>query len=79
MTMAPLYTPNTQQIPIEAGYRDERFAAAYFGVSVETVRAWRKQKRGSRFRKIGGRCVRYSLRDLVSFAEASPSGGGQSV
>jgi predicted DNA-binding transcriptional regulator AlpA len=75
----PLYTSDTQQIPIEAGYRDERFAAVYLGVSVETIRAWRKQKRGPRFRKIGGRSVRYSLRDLISFAEASPSGGGQAA
>jgi hypothetical protein len=58
------------------GFRKERFAAAYLGVSVETLRTWRRENRGPRFRKIGGRCVRYSLRDLISFAEASPAGGG---
>lgn len=74
--MAPLNTSDTQQTSIEAGYRDERFAAAYLSVSVNTLRHWRKKKRGPRFWKLGAKSVRYSLRDLISFAEASPGGGG---
>jgi excisionase family DNA binding protein len=58
------------------GFRDERYAAAYLGVSVETLRTWRQKKRGPRYRKLG-RCVRYSLADLEAFIEATPSGGGR--
>ena len=55
-------------------FRDERATAVYLGVSVETLRTWRKQNRGPRFRKFG-RCVRYSIRDLQAFAKGAPSGG----
>ena len=63
----------------DAGYRDERFAAAYLSVSVNTLRGWRRRRRGPRFLKLGAKSVRYSLRDLISFAEASPGGGGQAA
>jgi hypothetical protein len=55
--------------------RDERFAAGRLGVSVETLRTWRKQDRGPRYRKLG-RAVRYSIADLEAFVEAAPAGGG---
>jgi predicted DNA-binding transcriptional regulator AlpA len=76
MPAAPLQTDPSPQSPDHAGFRDERSAASYLSVSVETLRTWRKQGRGPRYRKIGGRCVRYSTADLAAFIEAQPSGGG---
>jgi predicted DNA-binding transcriptional regulator AlpA len=58
-------------------FRDERSTAVYLGISVQTLRTWRQQNRGPRYRKIGGRCVRYSIADLAAFIEAQPAGGGQ--
>lgn len=55
---------------------DERFAASYLSVKVETLRTWRKQGRGPLYRKLG-RCVRYRLSDLFEFVEAQPAGGGK--
>jgi hypothetical protein len=56
-------------------FRDERFAAAYLGVSVHTLRNWRLVQRGPRFRKFGRKCVRYSMSDLLSFVNSTPAGG----
>lgn len=58
--------------------RDERFASGRLGVSVETLRGWRKQGRGPRYRKLG-RAVRYSIADLEAFVEAEPAGGGRAA
>jgi len=75
--MAPLNTNQSAQVhPSQFEFRDERFTSTYLGVSVETLRAWRRLGRGPRYRKIGGRCVRYSVTDLESFVEAQPTGGG---
>jgi hypothetical protein len=76
MSVTPLRTSENQGQPIDTGFRDERFAASYLAVSVETLRTWRKQDRGPRYRRIG-RCVRYSVADLLAFVEAAPSGGGR--
>ena len=62
-----------------AAFRDERFAADRLGVSVETMRTWRRQKRGPRYRKIGGRCMRYSIADLLAFIEVQPAGGSKGL
>ena len=56
-------------------FRDEHATAAYLAISVETLRHWRSQGRGPRFRKIG-RCVRYHEADLEAFIQAAPEGGG---
>lgn len=50
--------------------------ARFFGVSVETVRLWRKRAKGPVFRKVGA-LVRYDLSDLQRYWNALPSGGGQ--
>jgi len=55
--------------------RDERFAASYLGVTINTLRAWRNLGRGPRFRKFG-RSVRYTMSDLEAFIASAPSGGG---
>jgi hypothetical protein len=72
---SPSETSENQIQSTQTGLRDERFTASYLAVSVETLRTWRKQNRGPRYRRIG-RCVRYAMADLLSFVEAAPSGGG---
>jgi hypothetical protein len=78
MPSAPIQTSQRHEIPTPTGFRDERFAASYFCISVETLRSWRRQNRGPRYRKLG-RCVRYSMADLVAFTEALPAGGGRAA
>lgn len=75
MTLSPTKTIENQGQPFETSFRNERCAAAYLGISVETLRTWRNQNRGPRYRRLG-RCVRYSMADLLSFVDAAPSGGG---
>jgi hypothetical protein len=75
MALSPFTTTENQGEPHETGFRDERYAASFLAVSVETLRTWRKQDRGPRYRRLG-RCVRYSIADLVAFVDAAPSGGG---
>ena len=75
-SMLPEPTRTTAiQGELASTFHDEHFAASYLGVKVETLRTWRKQRRGPRYRKLG-RCVRYSSADLLAFVEAAPAGGG---
>jgi len=60
---------------------NEREAAQFLGVAVQTLRNWRSQRRGVPYLKIG-RAVRYRLEDLENFIsdvrivpEASECGG----
>jgi predicted DNA-binding transcriptional regulator AlpA len=62
--------------PDVIGFRDERYAANYLGISIETLHTWRQKNRGPRWRKFG-RCVRYSLADLAEFVQNAPAGGGE--
>jgi hypothetical protein len=43
-------------------------------ISLATLRRWRLENRGPRFRKFGS-LVRYSEEDLVSWMKSQPSGG----
>jgi hypothetical protein len=70
-----LQTEQSHGTPPHIGFRDERYAASYLGMSVETLRTWRQQRRGPRYRKVG-RCVRYSIADLIAFVDGLPTGGG---
>lgn len=56
--------------PLNKGlsYLNEKQAAPFLGLSIKTLQAWRHQCRGPRYRKFG-RSVRYSMSDLVAFAE----------
>jgi hypothetical protein len=53
---------------------DEHFVAAFYRVSLGTVRRWRYLGRGPRYRKLGS-LVRYSLEDLQSWLASRPTGG----
>jgi len=49
---------------------DERGAAEFLGVTIDTLQAWRSAKRGPPYSKLGPgiRCaVRYSISDLRQF------------
>jgi hypothetical protein len=54
--------------------KDEHFAAAFYGVSLGTVRRWRGLGIGPRYRKIGN-LVRYSIPDLEDWLASRPAGG----
>jgi hypothetical protein len=64
-----------QELTLTAFNRDEKFAARYLGVAVETLRTYRKKHRGPEYRKIGGKLVRYSLKSLRAFVDSQPRGG----
>jgi hypothetical protein len=55
--------------------RDEKFASAFLGVGIETLRFWRKKRRGPPYRKLGPKLVRYSLGALGDWVEAQPLPG----
>ena len=52
-----------------AGEVDERVAAAYLGLKVRTLQAWRQSGRGPEFIRISSRCIRYTRTRLKSFAD----------
>jgi predicted DNA-binding transcriptional regulator AlpA len=52
---------------------DEKEAAHLLGTAVATLRNWRSQGTGPKFRKIGLRLVRYYRSDLVDFIEDDTS------
>jgi hypothetical protein len=64
---------------LPAEWQNEDAAAAYLAVSVHTLRGWRTKQCGPRFRKIGGKAVRYSTADLLAFVNAAPAGGGKAA
>ena len=49
---------------------DEREAATFLGLSVQTLRDWRLRRTGPAYCKFGG-SVRYSVDSLARFAEQS--------
>jgi hypothetical protein len=69
MAAPPQTTANPLNPEYTAPNRNEKEAARYLGLSVEGLRTLRKQGRGPASYKIG-RCVRFSLADLVAFAES---------
>lgn len=70
MMAAHIQTVGSLQDPeYTAPNRNQKEAAQYLGLTVEGLRTLRKQGRGPASYKIG-RCVRFSLADLVAFAES---------
>jgi hypothetical protein len=60
--------------PIEGyGLRDTD-VAKFAGLNVWTVRRWRVEGRGPRFRRVGG-SIRYSMADLLAWWDSLPAGG----
>ena len=46
---------------------NEQQAAAILGLSRRTLQAWRQQKKGPGYRRIGERAVRYELESIQQF------------
>lgn len=58
----------------------EREAAAYLGVSVKTLQAWRFQGRGPAYFRLGNKTIVYTGERLDAFRDAGvvvPFGGAQ--
>ena len=51
-------------------YLNEVQTAELLGVSVHTLRNWRFRRKNLKFIILGERSIRYSLEDIVSFAES---------
>lgn len=52
----------------------DREAAEILGLAVQTLRNWRCERRGPPYRRIGGRVIRYSLRELDEYTRACTEG-----
>lgn len=52
----------------------DREAAEILGLAVQTLRNWRYERRGPPYRRIGGRVIRYSLRELDAYTRAGTAG-----
>jgi hypothetical protein len=61
-----------------SGNWEEKRTARWLGVGVGTLRRWRAQDRGPRYRKIGA-LVRYVPADVAAFLDGCPGGGGAEV
>lgn len=64
-----LMSSSAVNLPPDAPNLDVRHVARYFGVSVETLKLWRRRGRGPRSFKLEGKLIRYSLADLVEWKE----------
>ena len=51
---------------------DEQAVSAISGIKVRTLRKWRLQGRGPGVRRVEGRLVRYSLRDVQEWIRGQP-------
>jgi predicted DNA-binding transcriptional regulator AlpA len=61
-------------IDMNTKYYDETEVSEMIGPSLPTLRRWRLEDRGPKFRKFGS-LVRYGNFDLDEWVEAQPSGG----
>jgi Helix-turn-helix domain len=59
-------------LPVRARVLRSEAAAKYLTVDVDTLRDWRRNGTGPRFRRIGSRCV-YCLEDLDAFIDKLPA------
>lgn len=73
--VATLNTTLQQDLELTAFNRDEKFAAKYLGLAIQTLRGYRQRGIGPEYRRIGGRLVKYSVASLRSWAESQPRGG----
>jgi predicted DNA-binding transcriptional regulator AlpA len=52
---------------------NERQAAAFLGIAVDTIRHWRLKKRGPVCIRLGG-AIRYRMADLMAYIDSCPTG-----
>lgn len=63
---------------MEKDYLTEAQLSERINVSLSTLRRWRLENRGPKFRKLGS-LVRYGEYDLTQWMQAQPSGGSSDV
>ncbi len=63
----PTDTATLSRTPFYSPWMDTPEAARYLAASPKTLRQWRSQGRGPRYRTLG-RLVRYHVEDLDAFA-----------
>lgn len=57
---------------------DEKELSQWLRVSIGTLRYWRSEGRGPRYRKVG-QLVRYAPSDVKNWLESRPTGGESTV
>jgi excisionase family DNA binding protein len=63
-------------IAVAKRFLTEEELAQLTGISVRTLQKWRIFARGPRFKKLGGKAVRYDRGDIDEWLASCPSGGG---
>jgi len=62
---------NTQSQPLDSHRQvDTGTAADFLSVSLRQLERWRMTGEGPRFVRMGRKCVRYRLKDLLEFQES---------
>jgi predicted DNA-binding transcriptional regulator AlpA len=56
-------------------FLDEKQLAQKLRISVGTLRLWRTEGKGPRFRKVGDQLVRYAPSDVNEWLSRRPAGG----
>jgi predicted DNA-binding transcriptional regulator AlpA len=56
---------------------NERETALLVGMSISTLRRWRREDKGPRFIRISAGAVRYSPVDVANWIASRPRGGAQ--
>ena len=70
LLMKKTTSPATQPTNI-SGYLTEQNAAEFLAVSVKTLQRWRWIMKGPAYKKLDSGTVRYSIADLINYAENS--------
>jgi predicted DNA-binding transcriptional regulator AlpA len=73
MAAGPDVAPVSGAEPV--GFFNERQVAAVLGMSVLTLQKWRYLRKGPKYRKIGGKAVRYSVGEFQKWLAANFEGG----
>ena len=55
---------------------DERHVARMTGMSLASVRRWRRRGQGPKWIRVGIAAIRYRAEDVAAFLESRPTGGG---
>lgn len=58
---------------------DEHVYAAIRDCSEKVIQRERQEGTGCKYKRIGGRTIRYKIGDIMSFLEAQPGGGGGNI
>jgi hypothetical protein len=58
---------------------DEHVYAAIRDCSEKVIQRERQEGTGCKYKRIGGRTIRYRIGDIMAFLEAQPGGGGGNI